>query len=74
LFSSTFSNAAIVVITVSNFQFSPSNPTVEVVDIVRFNFIGGQHNATQNGVIEPAPAGAAPIFSSAPNSTPRTYD
>ena len=70
----TFSKAAVVVITVSSNQFSPSNPTVQIGDIVRFNFIGGFHNVTQVGVTDAAPAGAAPVESGAPASGARTYD
>ncbi len=71
----TFTNAATIIISVTSNQFSPSNPTVVVGDIVRFSFVSGFHNATSSGVTNPVPAGAADINSGAPSGiNPRTYD
>ena len=65
--------AAIVVISVTNFQFSPANVNVNAGDIVRFTFVAGFHNATTNGVAGGLPAGAAALFSGTPGSV-ATYD
>ncbi|MES2431083.1 MAG: T9SS type A sorting domain-containing protein [Bacteroidota bacterium] len=54
--------AAIVVISATNFQFSPANTNVLVGDIVRFTF-SGFHNATTNNVPDGLPTGAAPLYS-----------
>jgi len=64
--------AAIVTITVTNFQFTPSNTTVVVGDIVRFSFQSGTHNARR--ISEVKPSGAADINSGSPSSVVRTYD
>ncbi|MEJ7610758.1 MAG: T9SS type A sorting domain-containing protein [Ferruginibacter sp.] len=66
--------AAIVVITVSNFQFSPANVNVNVGDIIRYNFVGGFHDASSVNVPSGVPAGAIDISSGAPSSAIRTYD
>lgn len=65
-------NATITVVTVTNFQFSPANPTVIVNDTIRFNFVAGFHNATSAG--NTLPAGAAAINSGAASSVARTFD
>ena len=65
--------AAIVVISVTNFQFSPANVNVNVGDIVRFNFVSGFHNATTNAVPGGLSAGAIALFSGNPGSA-SSYD
>lgn len=71
----TNTRAATIIISVTNTQFSPANPTVVVGDVIRFSFIDGFHNATSNNVANALPAGAAAINSGAPSGTnPRTYD
>lgn len=71
----TLTKAAIVVISVTNNQFTPANATVVVGDVVRFSFQAGFHNAVSSGVTNAVPAGAADINSGAPSgSNPRTYD
>lgn len=64
--------ATITVVTVTNFQFSPANPTVLVNDTIRFSFTTGFHNAVSAG--NTLPAGAAAINSGAASSAVRTFD
>ena len=70
------SKATIYSVTVSNFQFNPSNlGTVQVGDIIRYEFIQGFHNASSINATNGVPAGAAQINSGNPSSVnPRTYD
>lgn len=75
LTATTLTNAAIVVISVTNNQFTPANATVVVGDVVRFSFQQGFHNAISSGVANAVPNGAADINSGDPSGTnPRTYD
>jgi plastocyanin len=64
--------AAITIITVTNFQFSPANTTVAVGDTVRFDFVNGFHNATSIG--NALPGSAIDINSGAPSGLARTFD
>lgn len=74
LFVAFFANANTFNVSVSNFQFSPSNiPNVLVGDIIKFNFTPGNfHNATSMS-LGLVPAGAAPIFSGAPGDVSGSY-
>ncbi|CAN5448890.1 hypothetical protein BH10BAC3_BH10BAC3_32070 [soil metagenome] len=72
LFAFSRSNAAIVTITVMNFQFNPANTNVTVGDVVRFHFASGFHSATSSGAS--IPAGATPINSGDASSVVRDYD
>ena len=75
LAATTFTNAAIVVISVTSNQFTPANATVVVGDVVRFSFQQGFHNAVSTGVANAIPSGAGPINSGSPSGVnPRTYD
>ncbi len=69
-----FVNATTFNVTVSNFQFSPSNiPNVLVGDIIKFNFSPGNfHNATSMP-LGSVPAGAPAIFSGTPGSVTTSY-
>ena len=63
-------------VTVSNFQFNPSDlGQVKVGDIIRYEFTQGFHNASSESVTNGVPAGA-PQIKSGPASgvNPRTYD
>ena len=70
------SKSAIHSVTVSNFQFNPSNlGTIQVGDTVRYQFTQGFHNASSVNVTNGVPAGAAQINSGDPSgANPRTYD
>lgn len=72
----TVSKSAIHSVTVSNFQFNPSNlGTVQVGDIIRYEFTQGFHNASSINATDGVPAGAAQINSGNPSAVnPRTYD
>ncbi len=72
IFSLSATQAAITIVNVANNQFNPVNPTVNVGDTIRYNFISGFHDAISTGSV--IPVGAALIFSGAPSSTPRIYD
>jgi plastocyanin len=74
LFISVISQATTFNVTVSNFQFSPSNiPNVLVGDTIKFNFGGSNfHNVTTNS-LGLVPAGAAAIFSGSPGSVTTSY-
>lgn len=70
----TASANAVISVSVTNNQFTPSNFTASVGDTVRFSFQQGFHNAisTQLGVV---PAGAPDINSGDPsNQNPRIYN
>jgi len=71
-FTSYIGIAAITIVTVTNFQFSPSNPTVVVGDTIRFDFVTGFHNAVSTG--NTLPAGAAAINTGLPSGTARIFD
>jgi len=69
-----YSNAVTFMVSVTNFQFTPSNiPNVVVGDIIQYNFVPlNNHNATSTplGLV---PAGAADIFSGTPGSVTTSY-
>lgn len=72
----TAAHSEIFTVSVTNFQFSPSNlGQVKLGDIIRFEFIQGFHNASSVDVADGVPAGA-PQINSGPASgvNPRTYD
>lgn len=71
----SIANATVVVVKVSNFQFSPANPTVTVGDVIEFSFTEGFHNVSSRNIANALPAGAAEIYSGAASSSnPRTFD
>jgi plastocyanin len=74
LFVAVFAKATTYTVTVSNFQFSPSNiPNAVVGDIIKFNFSPGNfHNATSLP-LGSVPAGAAAINSGSPGSVTTSY-
>jgi plastocyanin len=66
----SFSNGQVVhVVTVENFQFSPSTFSATIGDIVRFTWVNGFHTSTSTSV----PAGAAPWDQVISSATP-TFD
>lgn len=63
-------------VTVSNYQFNPSDlGQVEVGDVIHYEFVEGYHNASSVNVSNGVPPGAPQINSGSPSETnPRTYD
>lgn len=73
LINYNLSFANLIVVDVTNVQFTPANVNVTVGDVVRFNFVNGFHNATTNNVPGGLPAGADPLYSGTPAQVTR-YD
>ncbi len=60
----TAANATVVVVTANaNFTFTPSIITVQCLDTVRWNWVGGIHNTTSNTIPTCATSWAAPLTS-----------
>jgi plastocyanin len=74
LLTGLYTNATTFIVSVTNFQFSPSNiPNVLVGDVIQFNFAAVNfHNATSMP-LGSVPAGAAAIFSGTPGSVTTSY-
>ena len=70
------SMATVHVVTVSNFQFSPSTMSVFVGDTVRYTWVNGSHTTTCNPTLNSGtslPAGAS-TWSSSMNSSVTSFD